>query len=75
MIKLNINNKNYLVKSISIENESGIITLMPNCAKHVGYGDLLHFIDEHNEKHLVNKYVLFEVNKNIFTFQELIEDE
>ena len=74
MIKIHINNKNYLAKAISIENESGVITLMANCAKHAGYGDFIYFIDEHNEKHLVNRYVLFEIDKNVFTFHELIEE-
>jgi hypothetical protein len=74
MIKIHINNKNYLARSIAIENESGIITLMYNCAKHAGYGNFLYFIDENNEKHEVDKYVLFEINKNILTFEELIEE-
>lgn len=73
MIKFKIDNKNYLAQSICIENESGLINLMPNCAKHAGYGDFLYFIDKQGHKHVINKFILFEVDKNIFTFHELNE--
>lgn len=74
MIKLTIDNKEYSAQTICIENENGVMNFMPNCAKFAGYGDFLYFIDSHGHKHTVNKFIIFEINKNVFIFDELVED-